>query len=192
MLARALLCCTRTETQVHTGSGQQGGLLAGRAGGPTRKLPMTCDRLGPGRSEGPLPPSQAEVGSFPHPRSFHHLIFLVVPSCLTKNSPRHRQSRDSVVPSKIPPNWQATQRASAGGICTLVSFWASCDLVMRLPRAGVTSRPAKRRPERHNGSPGRQRIGRSPSVQVQNATPLHLVLVWLVWSGPANWDTARC
>lgn len=63
------------------------------------RLAMTCDLLGatswgPGRSEG----TPAEVGSFPHPRSFHHLILL----CAQVPHPKGHStssSRDSVVRS---------------------------------------------------------------------------------------------
>lgn len=78
--------------------------LADGQGGWTdsETLPMTCDLLGPwggqARSEGAPPKPQAEVGSSPYPRSFHHLIFSL---CLTQ-----RRALDIVQPrlgSSIPP-----------------------------------------------------------------------------------------
>lgn len=120
------------------------------------------------------------MGSFPHTLVVSSLDLPLRPGASTEK-PSTSSSRDSVVPSHnpYPSNCQATQRTSAGGICTLVSFWASCDLVMRLPRAGVTSRPAKRRTKtapRGDSALDAARLSR------HRMRPLHLVppLVGLV------------
>lgn len=93
---------------------------------------MTCDLLVAWltgeRSEG----TPSRSGFLPMTPVVSSLDLPLCPGarCLTqKKPPSTSSSRDSVVPST-----SALCGPRQAG-CTLVSFWASCDLVMRLARA---------------------------------------------------------